>query len=152
MSENRKRKLLLIVPLALLICLSFSSSGISSTSLFWNLYQEHSLKLKTSSAGVLVALSLFVFCSIKKSLDTRKGKHRIQLDFGEEAWNELHVLKQKLNVNSRAELFRYALRLLQWITEELEAGRQIYVGHKGKVSEVIFAFIPKRTETLEKRR
>ena len=152
MCRSRKRKLLRTVLLVLLICFSFSSSGISSTILFSNLHGKYSVRLKTSSAGILVAVSLFAFCVIRKSSDTKKGKHRIQLDFGEEAWNELHVLKQKLNVNSRAELFRYALRLLQWITEELEAGRRIYVGHKGKVSEVIFTFIPRRTETSEKRR
>jgi hypothetical protein len=72
----------------------------------------------------------------------KENKYRVQLDFSEEAFNELNDLQKKLNATSRAEVVRNALGVLRWVTNHLSAGNKIVVEKKnGEKSDVEFPFL-----------
>jgi len=68
-------------------------------------------------------------------------KSRVQFDFTEGALAELDGLKEKLRVSTRAEVIRYALRLMQWLIEQITTGGRILVERNGEVQSVIFPFL-----------
>ena len=71
-----------------------------------------------------------------------KGKYRVQLDFSEEAFEELNSLQEKTNASSRAEVVRNALGVLKWATKNLREGNKIVVERKdGTHVEVEFPFL-----------
>src|SRR6266699_6423074 len=62
-------------------------------------------------------------------------KYRVQLDFSEEAFNELNALQDRLGAPSRAEVVRSALALLRWTCDKLDDDYQIVA--MGKDQNVI---------------
>jgi metal-responsive CopG/Arc/MetJ family transcriptional regulator len=74
-------------------------------------------------------------------------KHRLQLDFTEEALKELDNLKDFSGLPNRAEVIRQALRLLQWTIEETQDnGAKILLEKDGKQREVFFPFLAKKVK------
>ncbi len=69
-------------------------------------------------------------------------KYRVQLDFTPEAFEELEALKSQVQASSRADTVRYAMRVLRWVMEQVSEGGKIQVNRGGKVSEVVFPFLP----------
>lgn len=70
-------------------------------------------------------------------------KHRIQVDFTNQAVEELESLKKKSGAPSRAETIRYAIRVLKWVLEETEKNNKILVeeSEDKEIREVCFPFI-----------
>lgn len=68
-------------------------------------------------------------------------KYRVQLDFTPEAFEELERLKVSVCASSRAEVIRYALRILQWSINEVQAGAEILVRRGGETEKVVFPFL-----------
>ncbi len=68
-------------------------------------------------------------------------EYRVQLGFTPEAFGELESLKVSVGAASRAEVFRFALRLLQWAIEEIQSGGEILVRKDGETEKVIFPFL-----------
>jgi hypothetical protein len=78
-------------------------------------------------------------------------KIRVQFDFTPAALAQLDTLQERLKAKSRAEVIRYALRVLQWLLDQLKDSAKIMVESKdGKVETVVFTFLdasePARTE------
>jgi hypothetical protein len=74
-------------------------------------------------------------------------KIRVQFDFTPAALEQLDTLQQRLHAKSRAEIIRYALRVLQWLLDQLKDGAKIMVESKdGKVQSVLFTFLPAELE------
>lgn len=73
---------------------------------------------------------------------TDEKKYRVQLDFSEEAFQELINLQKQLHAASRAEVIRNALGILRWVTRHLKDGNRIIVERKdSKQVEVDFPFL-----------
>ena len=69
-------------------------------------------------------------------------KIRVQFDFTPTALEQLDSLQRRLNAKSRAEVIRYALRVLQWLLDQLKDSAKIMVESKdGKVQTVVFTFL-----------
>jgi hypothetical protein len=72
----------------------------------------------------------------------RDAKYRVQLDFSEDALQELNALQKTLSAGSRAEVVRNALGVLRWLTRHLIAGDKILVEKAdGTKSDVEFPFL-----------
>lgn len=69
-------------------------------------------------------------------------KFRVQLDFTPEAYQELEALKGRLQANSKAEVVRCAMRVLQWVLDAQDHGK-ILEEFDGRQREVIFGFLPR---------
>jgi hypothetical protein len=69
---------------------------------------------------------------------------RVQVEFLPDGYAELTQLQDMTGLSSRADTVRYALRTLQWITNELNDGAEIIVDKDGKQQRVIFPFILKK--------
>jgi len=68
-------------------------------------------------------------------------KHRLQLDFTEEALRDLDQIKETTGMPNRAEVIRQALRLLQWTIQETQNnGATILIEKDGRQREVVFPF------------
>jgi DNA primase len=77
-------------------------------------------------------------------------KVRVQFDFTESALQELDNLQAAVGVKTRAEVIRYALRVLQWLIQELRSGGKIIVRHKdGKEEAVVFQFLDSVTKSQQ---
>ena len=76
-------------------------------------------------------------------------KYRVQFDFTPEAYRELENLKAALGAGSRAEVIRYALRVLQWLLAQLSSGSEIVVEKGGQQQQVVFPFL-KVSQPIEK--
>jgi metal-responsive CopG/Arc/MetJ family transcriptional regulator len=71
------------------------------------------------------------------------SKHRLQLDFTDEALQELDQLRDATGLPNRAEIIRQALRLLQWtITETQEKNANLLIEKGGDIRQVVFPFWP----------
>jgi len=69
-------------------------------------------------------------------------KIRVQFDFTPAAFEQLDSLQSRLKARSKAEVIRYALRVLQWLLDQLEGGGQILVKDQGgEVQTVQFTFL-----------
>ncbi len=69
------------------------------------------------------------------------AKHRLQLDFSEEALRDLDALKDETGMPNRAEVIRQALRLLQWTIDETQKNdATILIEKDGRQREVVFPF------------
>jgi len=79
-------------------------------------------------------------------------KYRVQFDFTTEAFEELDRLKAATGAVSRAEVVRYAMRILQWTIEEVRSGGEILVRKDGKAERVIFPFLTASSKAEEKAR
>lgn len=86
---------------------------------------------------------------MRKGTDIRKKegggkKYRFQIDFSEEAYEELQGLQNYLNTPSKPEVIRDALGVLRWAVDEIWEGNRILVEKKGgEVKEIVFHFIKK---------
>ena len=68
-------------------------------------------------------------------------KKRLQIDFTEEAVEELDELQQATGLTSRAELIRHALRFFQWAVAETSADKtKLLVEREGNIREIMFPF------------
>jgi hypothetical protein len=67
-------------------------------------------------------------------------KHRLQFDFDEIAIKEIDELREDTGISNRAELFRQALRFLQWAFDETQKGGTLLIEKNGTTREVIFPF------------
>lgn len=74
-------------------------------------------------------------------------KSRVQFDFTPEALRTLDKLKDRLNVNTRADVVRYSLRTLDWVLSTIESNSKILVEKDGRQQEIVFPFL--RQETAE---
>ncbi len=74
-------------------------------------------------------------------------KYRVQLDFSEEAFNELNELVKKLHASSRAEVIRNAIGVLKWIyRKKVEQNMDVVaIGKDERVIEPEFSFLPSVT-------
>jgi hypothetical protein len=72
----------------------------------------------------------------------REAKYRVQLNFSEEAFQELNALQKTLGASSRAEVVRNALGVLRWVTSHLIAGDKMVIEKAdGTKSDVEFPFL-----------
>jgi Arc/MetJ-type ribon-helix-helix transcriptional regulator len=74
-------------------------------------------------------------------------KHRLQLDFSDEALKDLDALKETTGMPNRAEVIRQALRLLQWTLNETQNDATLLIEKGGRQREVIFPFWAAATRT-----
>lgn len=74
-------------------------------------------------------------------------KSRVQFDFTPDALQALDSTREKLSLGSRAEVIRYALKILQWVLDQLQSGGKILVERDGRSQEVVFPFLKIREET-----
>jgi metal-responsive CopG/Arc/MetJ family transcriptional regulator len=69
------------------------------------------------------------------------SKHRLQLDFTDEALQGLDQLRDATGLPNRAEVIRQALRLLQWtITETQQKDANLLIEKGGNIRQVVFPF------------
>jgi hypothetical protein len=78
-------------------------------------------------------------------------KYRVQFDFTSEAFDELERLKVSVGASSRAEVVRYALRILQWATDEVHRGGEILVRRGGETERVVFPFLTSANREINAR-
>jgi hypothetical protein len=76
-------------------------------------------------------------------------KYRLQIDFGEEGYQELEALQHALGAPSKSEVIRDALGVLRWAAEEVRDDNRILVekrrkAGKNEMKEIVFHFIKKR--------
>ena len=74
-------------------------------------------------------------------------KSRVQFDFTPEALQTLDKLKDRLHVNTRADVVRYSLRTLDWVLSTIESDAKILVEKDGRQQEIVFPFL--RQETVK---
>lgn len=80
-------------------------------------------------------------------------KTRVQFDFTPAALQELDRLQAALGVNTRAEVIRNSLRVLQWLTEQLrDEGRILVQDKNGNVQNVVFPFLRIQTNAQDANR
>lgn len=76
------------------------------------------------------------------ALMAENKRHRVQLSFSGAGFQELIDLGEAMGV-TRQDLFRYALRWLQWTFEETSKGGKIQIKEPGgEVKEVVAPFLP----------
>ncbi len=73
--------------------------------------------------------------------ETTIQKHRVQLDFSDEAFDTLKALRKQINASSHAEVLRNSLGLLKWVIKERQEGNRILVESKDEVRELVLPFI-----------
>lgn len=66
----------------------------------------------------------------KTSDSSRKNYYRVQLDFSEEAYQEMLLLQEKLDAVTCAEVIRNALGVLRWVVNHISEGDKIKVEKK----------------------
>ena len=79
-------------------------------------------------------------------------KVRVQLDFTDDALNQLDQLREETQASSRADVVRYALRVLQWVLSELRNGSRIMVERDGNTQQIVFPFLPSPTKAKDTER
>ena len=67
-------------------------------------------------------------------------KVRIQLDFSPNAVRELDEMKGLMDVSSRAEVVRHALRWTRWTVLNLADGGRLLLEKEGKQREIVLPF------------
>ena len=68
--------------------------------------------------------------------------HKVQLHFSSEAIESLDDFQREIDVSSRADAIRYALKVAKWIVDELGKGNKLYLGTPEKdVKEVLIPFL-----------
>ena len=71
---------------------------------------------------------------------TNKQKERVQFDFAVDALQRLDDIKQKTDATTRAEVVRNALRVYEWLVNEVELDSTITVVNKnGEVTDRVKA-------------
>lgn len=77
----------------------------------------------------------------KEDREQKVETHKVQFNFTPEALAELEALQERVEAPSRAETIRYALRILQWVADEVTRGNKICVATNEGTREVIIPFI-----------
>ena len=72
-------------------------------------------------------------------------KTRVQFDFTPEALQTLDKLKGRLNVNTRADVIRYSMRVLDWVLSTTESNAKILVEKDARQQEIVFPFLTQGT-------
>ncbi len=67
-----------------------------------------------------------------------KQKERVQFDFAPEALQRLDEIKEKTEATTRAEVVRNALKLYEWIVNEVDPDSTIKVFDKNNEAVAIF--------------
>jgi metal-responsive CopG/Arc/MetJ family transcriptional regulator len=67
-----------------------------------------------------------------------KQKERVQFDFSREALRRLDDVKEKTGATTRAEVVRNALRLYEWLVNEVDAEGTVKVFDKNNEVTSIF--------------
>jgi exopolyphosphatase/pppGpp-phosphohydrolase len=67
--------------------------------------------------------------------------YRVQFDFDPDAMVVMETVKKQINVKTRADVIRYALRILQWTVQQLADGGKIIVEKNGVREQVVFPFL-----------
>lgn len=67
-----------------------------------------------------------------------KQKERVQFDFSPEALQRLDEIKGKVEATTRAEVVRNALRLYEWLVDEVDPDNTIKVFDKNDQAIAIF--------------
>jgi hypothetical protein len=73
-------------------------------------------------------------------------KHRVQLDFSEDAFRALQGLKTRINASTNAEVIRHALGLLKWVVNEAAENKRLLVEGDHEIRELVLPFIISRRE------
>ncbi|MFN7936069.1 MAG: hypothetical protein U0R19_22250 [Bryobacteraceae bacterium] len=69
-------------------------------------------------------------------------KKRLQFDFTLDALEELEDLQRITGLQTRVEVIRHALRLLQWAAEEVNLNdATLLIEKQGKLREVVLPFL-----------
>ena len=68
------------------------------------------------------------------------GRHWLQLDFSQEAYERLAQIKEKSEARTNAEVVRNALRLYEWFLDLKQKNAKIRVVEGDTVKEVEFLF------------
>ena len=76
----------------------------------------------------------------------KQSKYRVQLDFSAAAFEELEALKRETGAGTRANTVRYAMQILQWVINQFHDGADILIQKDGKLSGVVFPFLPMRSQ------
>lgn len=66
---------------------------------------------------------------------------KVQFNFSEKALNAFDALKDRVEAPSRAETLRYAIRLLQWISDETHKGNRLCLETREGIQKVIIPFL-----------
>ncbi len=74
-------------------------------------------------------------------------KYRVQFDFTEDALRTLDRIKERLGVSTRAEVIRYALRVLGWVLEQLDADAKILVEKDNNAQQAVFPFLQREAKS-----
>jgi hypothetical protein len=69
---------------------------------------------------------------------------KIQFYFTEEALENLDELQKRWDLPSRAETVRYALRWLQWTTDQIDEGNKFYLKTSEGIGPIAMPFSAKR--------
>jgi metal-responsive CopG/Arc/MetJ family transcriptional regulator len=70
----------------------------------------------------------------------KKIKHRLQFDLTPEALKQLDEIKNKANLNTRAEVVRNALRLYTWCLDKKAEGFQFQIKKDSQYKDLEFLF------------
>lgn len=68
-------------------------------------------------------------------------KVRIQLDFSPKAVQELDQMKAIMDLPSRAEVVRHALRWLRWTVLSLDEGGRLLIEKEGERRDIVLPFV-----------
>jgi hypothetical protein len=79
---------------------------------------------------------------MEQAESTGEKYHRVQFDFSPESFEELVGLKLALGLKTKADVIRYAMRVLQWMVDQAKSGNRGLVEKNGVLQEVLFPFLP----------
>src|SRR3954453_3922929 len=89
-------------------------------------------------------MSLFLLVTTLEEFTCEKGfmsKHRLQLDFTQEALRDLDQLRETTGLPNRAEVIRQALRFFQWTIHEAQHNdASLLIEKDGKMRQIVFPF------------
>ena len=74
----------------------------------------------------------------------KKSVYRITLDFSEDSRDYVEKLQSLTNCNTKAELFKQALNVLDFVCSELALGRRFVVEDDDEKREVVFPLMISR--------
>jgi hypothetical protein len=73
---------------------------------------------------------------------------RLQIDFGERAYDELEELERRLEAPSKSEVIRTSLGVLRWLVDESEADTDVLLQKSdGSTTRVVFHFLARLRPT-----
>ena len=76
----------------------------------------------------------------KAQIEKELGRHRLQLDFSQEAYERLAHIKEKSEARTNAEVVRNALRLYEWFLDLKRKDAKLHVVEGDVTKEVELLF------------